>query len=593
MSAIATSPPGAGDSRRIPGWLVAVIVVLGTVIYAPGLTAKLTHYDDSLYIYANPALEKRGLDGLLYQWDGDRSWSGNFVEFFPLRDSVYWAIYQVWETEGTPYHVASLLFHLLATVLVFVLTVRLVPSREVAIVTTLIFLVHPIHIESVLWAAGLKDPMYTSFMLGSLVAYLNAREGRAWWYAISLVLLVASLLVKSMAISTPLLMLAIELFGGQRDTWRRIAARLSAPAITSALFLLQFILIGKANRAVVGPHGGSWAAHVVLSSWAQVKYLRQAFFPASFRLIYCFEPPAGLADWRFFVALAVAAALIAVAVLWRRHPLRLLAGAWYFACLLPVSNLVPFPAVMADRYLYAASFGACLLIALLLERLAPSPARLAALLIVVGLSATTFTRSFVWQDADQLWAEPDSDPACIVDGSAPAAQSHILRSWTAKDAKTRLAAIERAVATPGLFKLNRLHFCEMLNEGAIEVSLHGHPERGRPWAKLAVQNCRDFPRTWVAVTITNLHTYPVIAARAAAKAYRLEPSTALKAMWGLTAIEAGESAGFRLVSEAIAEDPGVSCGQLGQWAKEVDPALQTSIQALLADCATRGYSLPP
>lgn len=576
----------------MPRWLLGVILVLGTAIYAPGLTAKLTHYDDSLYIYANPALEKRGLPGLLYQWDGSRAWGGNFVEFFPLRDSVYWAIYQVWETEGTPYHVACLAFHLLATVLVFFL-VRRLASRQVATVSTLIFLVHPIHIESVLWAAGLKDPMYTSFMLASIIAYLKARDGRPGWYALSLVLLVASLLVKSMAISTPLVLLAIELLAGQRDRWRNIVARLWAPSLVSALFLVQFILIGKANRAVVGPHGGSWAAHVVLTSWAQVKYLRQAFFPSSFRLIYCFEPPAGLNDWRFYAAVAVGVGLVAVAVLWRKEKLRLLAGAWYFACLLPVSNIVPFPAVMADRYLYAASLGACLLIALLLERLAPRPARLAALLIVLGLSATTFTRSFVWQDADQLWAEPDSDPACILDVSAPAAQSHILRSWTAKDPETRLAAIERGVATPGLFRLDRLHFCEMLNEGAIEVSLRGHPERGRPWAKLAVQNCRDFARTWVAVTITNLHTYPVIATRAAAKAYRLEPSTALKTMWGLTAIEAGETQGHRLVSEAIAEDPKVSCGQLHQWTREVPAALQTSVQSHLAVCASSGYPFSP
>ena len=40
----------------------------------------------------------------------------------------------------------------------------------------LLFVVHPIHIESVIWAAGLKDPMYTSFLFASLWAYAEYRK---------------------------------------------------------------------------------------------------------------------------------------------------------------------------------------------------------------------------------------------------------------------------------------------------------------------------------------------------------------------------------------------------------------------------------
>jgi hypothetical protein len=578
----------------MPPWLAVAIVVGGVLIFAPGITAPLTHYDDSLYIYKNQTLTVPGWAGLAGQWDSSRAWRGEFVEFFPLRDSVYWALYQVWGTAGTPYHVTTLSFHLLATFLVFSLMRRIAPTANVAIVTTLLFLVHPIHSESVLWAAALKDPMYTSFMLLSLIAYFNARETRgAAWYALSLLALVASLLVKSMAISTPLLMLALELFVGKRDAGSRIVARVLGPTLICALFLVQFVLIGKANHAVTSPHGGSWASHIVLSSWAQVMYLRQTFFPATFRLIYCFEPPTGLIDWRFFVALGVAAVVGALLFLARKQPLIWLSALWYVACLLPVSNIIPFPAVMADRYLYAASVGACLLIALLLERLRQPFRHVAALGIIVGFGATTFTRSFVWQDEDSLWAEPDADAACILDVEAPAAQSHLLRSWTAKDRATRLLAIERGVATPGLLKLDREHFCEMLAEGAIETSLAGDPRRGRPWALFAVQHCRDRPRTWVAVMLVNLHTNPEIATRAAAKAYRLNPTTELKTMWGLTAIEARHDLGINLVMEAIDEKPEVSCNQVLQWAFEVGPEKAAAARRALDACEAAGYRLSP
>ena len=49
-------------------------------------------------------------------------------------------------------------------------------SEWVARGVALLFVVHPIHIESVIWAAGLKDPMYTSFLFASLWAYAEYRK---------------------------------------------------------------------------------------------------------------------------------------------------------------------------------------------------------------------------------------------------------------------------------------------------------------------------------------------------------------------------------------------------------------------------------
>jgi hypothetical protein len=215
-------------------------------------------------------------------WDSTRAWNGEFVEFFPLRDSVYWVVYQFFGLAGPPYHLTSLVFHIGASLVLVRLGVALGLGQRVAAVAAVLFAVHPAHIESVQWAAGLKDPMYSLFMFGSLVVYARYRmAGGAWRYGVALGLCVLALLVKSMAISLPLLLVAMERLIGTPTPWKRIAQRVFGFAAVSGLFLVQFILIGKANHAVTPLHGGGLVGHTVLSSWAQVKYLKQVFVPSA------------------------------------------------------------------------------------------------------------------------------------------------------------------------------------------------------------------------------------------------------------------------------------------------------------------------
>ena len=227
----------------------------------------------------------------------------------------------------------------------------------------------------------------------------------------------------------------------------------------------------------------------MLTSWAQVKYLKQALLPTSYRLIYCFEPPVGLRDWRLWVAFAVFAAVLALVWRWRREPLRLFLLAFYVVAMLPVSNLVPFPAIMADRYLYAPTIGTCGLLALLADKLTARGFASVIAAVALALTASTATRAWVWQDEESLWEEPDLDPACVVDTSYPAAQSHILRFFTTKDRVEGLLALERAMVTPGMTGVDQKMVCATVIGAAREAQDLGGAERAVTWAKLATTMC--------------------------------------------------------------------------------------------------------
>ena len=571
-------------------WVQLALAVCCVVAFAPGLTSPLTHYDDPLYLTSNKQLTVPGWEGFAELWDATRAYRGDALEFFPLRDSVYWVLFQLYGPIGTPYHLASLLLHVLSTLLVLRLLLDLEVSGWAAVTAAALFAVHPIHIESVTWAAGLKDPMYTALMLGSIVAWLAwRRTSRFGLYLLALLLLVASLLTKSLAIVTPLLLLAVDrLAPGGSTAWRKLLPPLAAPALVCGLFLVQYLLIGKANRVLVEPHGGSLLSHVVLSAWAQVMYSRQAFAPTSFRLIYCFAPVEGLTDARLLGALALLGLLLFTLWRWRTQPLRLLCVGWYFACLLPVSNLVPFPAIMADRYLYAASVGACLLVALLLEDAVPRLKTLLAVAMTLTLLLVTAARTALWRDEENLWADADEDPECLVDPDFGAAQVHLLRFKTTRDREVAMASLERLYETPAVRNGHFGTFCDSLVRGARMALRAGDLARAAHWARNAVLACPGEAWVWNASMEVNLHRDPALASLAAERAWRLEPGPLTALLRGLTALEVRlDPVAAGGVLEAVRAAPEVTCPALADWMRAVSPPLQQAVSEASASCSRR------
>jgi hypothetical protein len=318
--------------------------------------------------------------------------------------------------------------------------------------------------------------------------------------------------------------------------------------------------------------------------WAQLKYLKQSLMPTAFRLIYCFEPPTGLGDWRLWAGLAAFAGVVTLAWRWRREPQRLLLMGIYVAAILPVSNLVPFPAVMADRYLYAPTLGVCGLLALFAMKLRERTFRVVTVAVAAGLTATTASRAWVWQDEESLWEEPDLDPACLVDTEYPAAQSHVLRYLTTHDRAAGLLALERAMLTPGLRQVNEAMLCTTLIGATRDAQDLGGEKQAASWAKLATTFCRSDPAAWNAAMVVNLHKKLDLAAGAATKAWRLDKRPETEVLMWLTRLELGDArAGAEVLRLSEVKDR-LACEKIAQFAADA-PQLAPGLGEANFNCA--------
>ncbi|KPM48627.1 tetratricopeptide repeat protein [Jiulongibacter sediminis] len=179
------------------GLLIAVFAAYG-LIWQNGLV-----WDDDPYILLNDAVKEFDLKALLTDFH-----VGNY---HPLTMLTLAVEYLFAGESPHLYHFNNLWLHALNSTLVFVLIKRLNQSSWVALLTAGFFALHPLHVESVAWAAERKDVLYTLFLLLSLLMYVNFKErGETKHYVWALILFILSCLSKGMAVVLPALLVITD-----------------------------------------------------------------------------------------------------------------------------------------------------------------------------------------------------------------------------------------------------------------------------------------------------------------------------------------------------------------------------------------------
>ena len=134
---------------------VLLFVALAFVVYAPALAAGFI-WDDGRAITDNLAL--RSWHGLRDIWSGQGD-----ADYFPLKSTVLWLVYQVFGARTSPYHILNVGAHAANAVLLWRVLRRLsIPGAWLA---GLVFLVHPTHVESVAWVSECKNTLSLLFAL--------------------------------------------------------------------------------------------------------------------------------------------------------------------------------------------------------------------------------------------------------------------------------------------------------------------------------------------------------------------------------------------------------------------------------------------
>lgn len=430
----APAPASASAApSRLPWMLLGLALILAVLVHATALKFGFVD-DDKPQILMNPSVQAWHFLPHYFVSDVWSHWGGCGSNYYRPVFLVWLLLnYRLFGPHALGWHAAVLLLHAVVTGLVFVLARRELKDPVAAGVAALIFAVHPVTVESVVFISGATEALLGLLFLGSLLCYLRGREARsAAWKTLALVLFALALLAKETAAVLPLLVLVYEWRSrpeaprGKRI--RAAAAALAPYAAVGVAYLAARAFALQGMAPAFYNHASAWT---VISTWPAVVcfYLKKLVYPWPLGPCYGLH----LIEHRALGSLLLpSAVMVAAGVgLWawcRRESRAAVPCAWLFLPLLPVIvGTLRFQRdqLVHDRYLYVPLMGFAMLCALGARRLRLGKrerrevplAQLLVLLAVTGaFGLTSFSYSRYWSSNLALYTRavvvaPDSADA--------------------------------------------------------------------------------------------------------------------------------------------------------------------------------------
>jgi tetratricopeptide (TPR) repeat protein len=440
-SSIISSPDmTSASSRARDAWtrllrstlgVTALFVLATLLIYSPSINGGFI-WDDEYLVGQNPFFRSPIFVGEVFR---HFLFVDNPARYYrPVQNISYMVDYWLWCGAPVGYHLTNVLLHSASGVLLFGLLRRLLPgmlpagatdetkSRSIAFCVALLWTVHPIHNAAVAYISGRADSLASVLALTAWLLALRAgREPgrrRQWLFGLgSAISIMAALCSKELALMWIVLFL-FHLFLFQRQRTLRakfifVAGALLIVGIYATLRSLPVAIPSGASPPAVPP-----ANRLVLMLRALGDYTGLIFYPARLtmdRTLTHSAMYASSATWQRFIHLEYLSIIGFVALLscvwlcFDRRPgqqLRRFGAAWFAVAFLPISNLVPLNAQVAEHWIYLASIGYLLFLAgcVLSLRQWAWQAALPAVALAVGLlGARTAMRASDWTNAETFY----------------------------------------------------------------------------------------------------------------------------------------------------------------------------------------------
>ena len=305
---------------------------------------------------------------LTHHHDFGRIWTEKYRDMYiPITYSIWSGIWHITQLPSV-FHAVNLFFHIVNSLLVFVLIGRLMSvTVRWRTVAALMFAAHPLQVEPVAWITGLKDVLSATFVLSGLIFLSHGRT------AVFATLAVTGCLVKPVAAVSGLA--GLVLFPKH---WRAslavfvVCAGLCAWSVSSQVSMQDYTVLSAVG--VFLDNIGNYATAVIIPQLSPMPEHKRVSF-------------------LFVVGLTVL-----VIAAWRRSR----PAAVVFIFLLPVLGLVPFKYMawsnISYRYMYLPMFGVALLVAGLSRRSLHKNIFYGLVVFLAALTVSSYKYCANWSD---------------------------------------------------------------------------------------------------------------------------------------------------------------------------------------------------
>jgi Flp pilus assembly protein TadD len=375
--------------NQLTALICLALAVVTTALYWPMTHHNFVNFDDDDYITNNSHVQA-GLTraGVIWAFQ-----TGAAANWHPLTWLSHMLDCQLYGLYPGGHHSTSLIFHVATSVLLFLLLKQLTGALWRSAFVAALFAWHPLHVESVAWAAERKDVLSAFFWMLTLMAYARyARESKVQgpkskvFYGLSLLAFACGLMSKPMVVTLPFVLLLLDFWPLNRfssfqfqisiseepstlnhppsteSAFRLVYEKLPFFALTLATSIVTYF-VQTSGRELWSPAERGFLSRLANALWAYERYISKTFWPVDLSIFYPYPHhwPAGLV-----IGAALLLAIWSGLLIWRarQNPGLFVGWFWFLGTLIPTIGLVQVGSQsMADRYMYIPSIGLFILVA--------------------------------------------------------------------------------------------------------------------------------------------------------------------------------------------------------------------------------------
>jgi len=443
----------------IPVLICLALAILTVIAFWSLKDCGFINLDDDIYVYENASVQS----GLNWNSIG-QAFSSELTKvghWHPLTWLSWMLDYQIFGLNSQGFHLINLLFHVMNTILLFLILRRMTKTLWPSAFVAALFAIHPLHVESVAWIAERKDVLSTFFWMLTMGAYSYYVESPGFRrYCFVFLFFALGLMAKPMLVTLPFVLLLLDYWPLRRFQERRpdhkvqteesklltsdkqkkkskkndvvtVNERLEVkkqadpeykwsliyPLIWEKVPLFVLAILSSIVTYFAAQSAGTVSSveeiplivRIGNAFVSYIAYIVKMIWPSNLAVFYPY--PKFLVPWQVLGSVVLMIA-ITLAVIWRakRSPYLATGWLWYTGTLVPVIGILQAGAqAMADRYTYIPLIGLFIIVAWGVSDLLKKwhyrkeILLVSSALVILCLSIKTWTQVGYWQNSFTLY----------------------------------------------------------------------------------------------------------------------------------------------------------------------------------------------
>ena len=399
---------------------IILIVVSSVLVYSFSLRSQF-QFDDAIVVMDNSSIHS--LKTAITDCPSSR----------PIFNLTFALNYKFSKRDTFSYHVTNLIFHILTCILLFfvvefILKLPLLKDRfgnfalEIALFTALIFTLHPLHTESVIYLTSRSVPMASIFYLGTILLFLLVVYRPHLLIPCAITALIFGVIgmgIRETMVTCPFIILLFDYMLVAKMDLKELKKRWPFHAFTfSSLLAMVYVVIRWGGHAY-GKTSGFGIPHITPLDYLFTQftvlfhYIKLIFFPFPLILDYDWPVAKSLFEFPTIISfLALIGVFILIIKLFKKRPFYSFLIIWYFVNISPASSFIPLKDVVFEHRAYLPSIGIIWLVLLGVVPCLGSKSVPVRYLCITSLSIfflvfgwLNIQRNITWQTEISLWQD--------------------------------------------------------------------------------------------------------------------------------------------------------------------------------------------